>query len=122
MRKSLLILTALASLTIANYSAKAATDEDGYRILHKGQKIQLTEKAYGFRNHDDLVAFQGLFEGTDARGMTPEKEDAFLASHESLRFDSLYVTILGTEKPYRVHVSLNGASYWMDDAQIPDEN
>jgi hypothetical protein len=113
MRKSLLILTALASLTIA----KAATDEDGYRILHKGQKIQLTEMAYGFRNHDDLVAFQAMLED-----ITPEKKDAFLASHQNLRLDPLYVTILGTEKPHRVHVSLNGASYWMDAAQIPDEN
>jgi hypothetical protein len=117
MRKSLLILTALASLTIANYSAKAATDEDGYRILHKGQKIQLTEMAYGFRNHDDLVAFQAMLED-----VTPEKEDAFLASHQYLRLDPLYVIILGIEKPHRVHVSLNGASYWMDAAQIPDEN
>jgi hypothetical protein len=78
--------------------------------------------AYGFRNHGDLVAFQALFEGTDARDMTPEKEDAFLASHESLRLDPRYVTILGTEKPHRVHVSLNGDSYWMDASQIPDEN
>jgi hypothetical protein len=117
MRKSLSILTVLASLIIANYSAKAATDEDGYRILHKGQKIQLTEMAYGFRNHDDLVAFQEM-----AEHITPEKKDAFLASHQNLRLDPLYVTILGTEKPHRVHVSLNGVSYWMDAAQIPEEN
>jgi hypothetical protein len=113
MRKSLLVLTALASLTIA----KAATDEDGYRILHKGQKIQLTEMAYGFRNHDDLVAFQAMLEH-----VTPEKENAFSASHQYLRLDPPYVTILGTENPHRVHVSLNGASYWMDAAQIPEEN
>jgi len=69
MRKSLLILTALTGLTIANYSAKAATDEDGYRILHKGQKIQLTEMAYGFQSHEDFVAFQAMIEE-----ITPEKK------------------------------------------------
>jgi hypothetical protein len=73
--------------------------------------------AYGFRNHDDLVAFQEM-----AEHITPEKKDAFLESHQYLRLDPLYVTILGTEKPHRVHVSLNGVSYWMDAAQIPDEN
>jgi hypothetical protein len=120
MKKLLLTLTALVGLTMANYSAKAETDDDGYRILHKGQKMQLTNMIYGFPNHEDLVAFQAMVEH-----ITPEKKDAFLSSHKYLRLDPLYAVILGTEEPHRVHLSLfnlPGTSYWVDASQLPDEN
>jgi hypothetical protein len=52
-----LILMAIAGLTIANYSAKALDDADGYRIIQKGDVVYLNQVgARMYSNKDDLLA------------------------------------------------------------------
>ena len=83
----------------------------------KGQKVQCKDNTVGFENHDDLVAYQALIDSDD---LSPEKLDSFLAEHtHTLRLDNLYMTVLGVEKPHRIHVLLVGKkSFWMDGCKI----
>jgi hypothetical protein len=127
MKKTILILTVLASLIIAT-TAQALEDNDGYRILQNGDVVSLEPGARLFVKLEDLKKFATMADNlksfADGRTMNEAFQELVIDGKAFEVHDTEIAKIIQhNSTTHFAKVQTNGLTLWVDEAFIvPDSD